>query len=31
MRRLAEWLEGQVAIDRCDAATEELRSRGLTL
>ena len=31
MRMLAEWLEGQVATDRVDAATEELRSRGLTL
>jgi dTDP-L-rhamnose 4-epimerase len=31
MRRLAEWLEGQVATDHVDAATEELRSRGLTL
>jgi dTDP-L-rhamnose 4-epimerase len=31
MRELAGWLEGQVADDRVDAATEELRSRGLTL
>ena len=31
MRELAAWLEGQVATDRVDAATEELRSRGLTL
>jgi dTDP-L-rhamnose 4-epimerase len=31
MRELAAWLEGQVAEDRVDAATEELRSRGLTL
>lgn len=27
---LAEWLEGQVAIDRVDAATKELDARGLT-
>ena len=31
MRELARWLEGQVATDRVDAATEELNSRGLTL
>src|SRR3954465_15002992 len=31
MRELAAWLEGQGAHDRVDAATEELRSRGLTL
>src|SRR3954447_22305041 len=31
MRELAGWLEGQVATDRVDAATEELNSRGLTL
>jgi dTDP-L-rhamnose 4-epimerase len=31
MRELAEWLEGRVAADGVDAATEELRSRGLTL
>ena len=29
MRDLAEWLVGQAAIDRVDAATEELSSRGL--
>jgi dTDP-L-rhamnose 4-epimerase len=29
MRDLAEWLAGQVAIDRVDAATQELSSRGL--
>jgi dTDP-L-rhamnose 4-epimerase len=29
MRDLAEWLAGQVAVDRVDAATEELSSRGL--
>ena len=29
MRDLAHWLAGQVAIDRVDAATEELSSRGL--
>ena len=29
MRDLAAWLSGQVAIDRVDAATEELSSRGL--
>jgi dTDP-L-rhamnose 4-epimerase len=28
---LAEWLEGQVAEDRVDAAAQELASRGLTL
>jgi dTDP-L-rhamnose 4-epimerase len=31
MHELAAWLEGQVATDRVDAATEELSSRGLTL
>jgi len=31
MREIATWLEGQVATDRVDEATEELRSRGLTL
>jgi dTDP-L-rhamnose 4-epimerase len=31
MTELAEWLEGQVAIDQVDAATEQLRSRGLTV
>ena len=29
MTELAEWLEGQVAVDEVDAATEELTSRGL--
>ena len=28
---LVEWLSGRVAIDRVDAAAEELSSRGLTL
>jgi dTDP-L-rhamnose 4-epimerase len=31
MTELAEWLEGQVAVDRVDAATSELASRGLTV
>lgn len=31
MRVLAQWLEGQVATDRVDAARAELESRGLTL
>ena len=31
MRVLAGWLEGRVATDRVGQATEELRSRGLTL
>ena len=30
MARLAEWLEGQEAEDRVDAATQELAARGLT-
>jgi dTDP-L-rhamnose 4-epimerase len=30
MAELAEWLEGQVATDRVDAAAEELAARGLT-
>jgi dTDP-L-rhamnose 4-epimerase len=30
MRELVAWLEGQVATDRVDAATEELARRGLT-
>lgn len=30
MVELAEWLEGQVAVDRVDAATSELAARGLT-
>jgi dTDP-L-rhamnose 4-epimerase len=30
MKRLAEWLEGQEAVDRVDAATQELVARGLT-
>jgi dTDP-L-rhamnose 4-epimerase len=29
LRELAEWLPGRVAVDRVDAATEELSSRGL--
>jgi dTDP-L-rhamnose 4-epimerase len=31
MVELAEWLEGQVAIDSVDAATSELAARGLTV
>jgi dTDP-L-rhamnose 4-epimerase len=31
MTELAEWLEGQVAVDEVDAATAELTSRGLTV
>ena len=31
MTELAEWLAGQVAVDRVDAASEQLASRGLTL
>ena len=31
MRELAQWLVGQVATDRVDAASQELASRGLTL
>jgi dTDP-L-rhamnose 4-epimerase len=31
VHEIAEWLEGQVAVDRADSAAEELRSRGLTL
>jgi dTDP-L-rhamnose 4-epimerase len=31
MRELAEWLQGQAAVDRVDAAAEELSSRGLTI
>jgi dTDP-L-rhamnose 4-epimerase len=31
LEALAEWLEGQVAVDRVDAAAEELAARGLTL
>jgi len=31
MTELAEWLEGQVAIDGVDDATAELRARGLTV
>ena len=31
MTELAEWLEGQVAVDEVDAATAELSSRGLTV
>jgi dTDP-L-rhamnose 4-epimerase len=30
MARLAEWLAGQEAVDRIDAATQELAARGLT-
>ncbi len=29
MTELAQWLEGQVAIDSVDAAAEELAKRGL--
>ena len=29
LRELTEWLRGQIAVDRVDAATEELSSRGL--
>jgi dTDP-L-rhamnose 4-epimerase len=31
LAELAEWLQGQQAVDRVDAATRELASRGLTL
>jgi dTDP-L-rhamnose 4-epimerase len=31
MAELAEWLEGQVAVDQVDAATAELRARGLAV
>jgi dTDP-L-rhamnose 4-epimerase len=31
MAELAEWLEGQVAVDSVDAATAELATRGLTV
>ena len=31
MAELAEWLEGQVAVDQVDAATAELAARGLTV
>jgi dTDP-L-rhamnose 4-epimerase len=31
MRELAEWLEGQVAVDHVDAAADELAARGLTV
>ena len=31
MAELAEWLEGQVAEDRLEAATKELSARGLTI
>jgi dTDP-L-rhamnose 4-epimerase len=31
LTELAEWLEGQVAVDSVDAATSELASRGLTV
>jgi dTDP-L-rhamnose 4-epimerase len=31
MAELAEWLEGQVAVDQVDAATQELTARGLTV
>ena len=31
LAELAEWLSGQPAVDRVDAATEELSSRGLTI
>jgi dTDP-L-rhamnose 4-epimerase len=31
LRELAEWLAGQVATDRVDAASDELAARGLTL
>src|SRR5204863_3544377 len=31
MAELAEWLKGRPAVDRVDAATEELSSRGLTI
>ena len=31
MAELASWLEGQVAVDQVDAATAELRDRGLTV
>jgi dTDP-L-rhamnose 4-epimerase len=31
MAELADWLEGQVAVDQVDAATQELTARGLTV
>ncbi len=31
MAELAQWLEGQVATDRVDAAAAELAARGLTI
>ena len=31
LRELAEWLSGQVAVDKVDAAAAELSSRGLTI
>jgi dTDP-L-rhamnose 4-epimerase len=31
LTELAEWLEGQVAVDSVDAAAKELASRGLTV
>jgi dTDP-L-rhamnose 4-epimerase len=31
MTELAQWLEGQVAVDQVDQATAELRARGLTV
>jgi dTDP-L-rhamnose 4-epimerase len=31
MRELGEWLEGEVAVDRVDAAAQELARRGLSL
>jgi hypothetical protein len=31
MRELAAWLEGQVAVDRVEAAADELRRRGLSV
>ncbi len=30
-RELAEWLQGQIAVDRVDQATEELEKHGLTI
>ncbi|MEN6335726.1 MAG: nucleoside-diphosphate-sugar epimerase, partial [Phycisphaerales bacterium] len=31
LAELADWLDGQIAIDRVDQATRELERRGLTL
>ena len=31
MREMAEWLDGQIAVDGVDAARQELDARGLTV